>query len=159
MPTAPKQRPPVHMLPTAAPATAMAPIGSSSLKAVVSPQGLFPKETAALLAALKRARFNEDGSIKSGEAAVRRAAAAAAQRAGNKYTLTLYIKVPQKLAPDRSVALGKKVDAVNAVLSSPYGRRTDGHAEDLTPSRALSNRPVCRRLLSDRARHRKQSAA
>ena len=117
---APKPQMPVQMMPTAATADAMAPSRVAAVKSVVSPQNLFPKETAALLAALKRARFNPDGSIKTGEAAIKRAAAAAAQRAGNKFTLRLYIKVPQTLAPEVGAQLDKKVDALNAVLSTPY---------------------------------------
>ena len=120
MPASPQPQMTVRMMPAASP-TAMAPNAGSPIKSVVSPQGLFPKETAALVAALKRARFNADGSIKSGEPAIQRAAAAAAKLAVNKYALTLYIKVPQGLKPEQGALLGKKVDALNAVLSSPYG--------------------------------------
>lgn len=119
-PGSPKPRMAVQMMPTAAPEAAMAPSAAAPIKSVVSPQNLFPKETAALITALKRARFNADGTIKSGEAAIRRAAAAAAQRAGNKYTLRLYIKVPQSLKPEQGAQLGKKVDALNAVLGGAY---------------------------------------
>lgn len=111
----------VQMMPTAAPAEAMAPNTAAPIKSVVSPQNLFPKETAALITALKRARFNADGTIKSGEAAIRRAAAAAARRAGNKYNLRLYIKVPQGLKPEQGAQLDKKVDALNVVLGGAYG--------------------------------------
>ena len=120
--TASKPRMAVQMMPAAATTQgAVAP-----LKSVVSPQNLFPKETAALLSALKRARFNSDGTIKTGEPAIRRAVAAAAQRAGNKYTLTLYIKVPQTLKPDMGTLLGKKVDALNAVLGDSYDLSQSG---------------------------------
>lgn len=118
-PASPQPRMAVRMMPAAAPA-AMAPNAASPIKSVVSPQKLFPKETEALVAALKRARFGADGSIKSGEPAIQRAAAAVAKRAANKYALTLYIKVPQGLNPEQGTLLGKKVDALNGVLGGAY---------------------------------------
>lgn len=96
----------------------------SPLNTVLSPINLFPKETAALTSAIKQARFNADGSIASGQERIASAAAAAARAAGTRYTLTLYIKVPQKLAPDDGDLLGKKVQSINEVLSNSAGGAT-----------------------------------
>lgn len=94
------------------------------VKALVSPTGLFVTETNALMSAIRKARFNADGTIARGEAQIAAAAAAVARKAGRKYALTLYIKVPQKFASDKSESLNKRVGAVNSVLSrsSDQGR-------------------------------------
>lgn len=89
---------------------------ASSVKALVSPQALFPKETAALVSAIDRARFHRDGTVASGGDRIAAAAAAVARQAGNRYVLTLYIKVPQRLGPDATGALNKKVASVNDLL-------------------------------------------
>ena len=98
-----------------------APGSSAAVKTVVSPLGLFPKETAALTAAIKRARFNADGSIASGESAISEAASAAARKANGKYVLTLYIKVSQGIKPDDGAALDTKVRSINALLMRTLG--------------------------------------
>ncbi len=110
----------VQLMPAAEP-SAMS-TGDAPLKTVVSPQNLFPKETNALTTALKRARFKADGSIATGGAAISRAAADAARKAGKKYTLTLYVKVPQALKPEAGALLDKKVRAINDVLSGRYAK-------------------------------------
>ncbi|MEO8935677.1 MAG: hypothetical protein ABI277_16500 [Burkholderiaceae bacterium] len=113
------------MAPVATPPVAvkLMPVATSTskanppLKALVSPTGLFVNETKALTSAIRKARFNADGTIASGEAQIAAAAADIARKAGKKYALTLYIKVPQKIASDKSESLDKRVGAVNSVLS------------------------------------------
>ena len=118
-PTAGAPRIAVRRMPVAAPAGVMTSNTRSTVKEVVSPKGLFAKETDALTSALKRARFNGDGSIVSGEAAIARAAAEAQRKAGNMYFLTIYVKVPQTLSPDEGGLLDKKVRSVNEILVGP----------------------------------------
>ncbi len=118
-PTSNAQRIAVQLMSVAAPASVMTSNTRSTVKAVVSPKGLFAKETDALTSALKRARFNGDGSIVSGEAAIARAAAEAQRKAGNKYFLTIYVKVPQTLSPDEGGLLDKKVRSVNEIFVGP----------------------------------------
>ena len=118
-PTANLPRIAVQRMPVAAPTGTMTSNTRSTVKAVVSPKGLFAKETDALTSALKRARFNGDGSIVSGEAAIARAAAGAQRKAGNKYFLTIYVKVPQTLSPDEGGLLDKQVRSVNDILVGP----------------------------------------
>ncbi len=113
----------IKLLPVAATPNRTQPAGAP-LQTVVSPINLFPKETAALTSAIKQARFNPDGSIASGQERIASAAAAAARAAGKRYTLTLYIKVPQQLAPDESGLLGKKVQSINDVLLPAGGAAT-----------------------------------
>ena len=118
-PTSNAQRIAVQRMPVAAPAGVMTSNTRSTVKAVVSPKGLFAKETDALTSALKRARFNQDGTILSGEAAIARTAKEAQRKAGNKYFLTIYVKVPQTLSPDEGGLLDKKVRSVNEILVGP----------------------------------------
>ena len=107
----------VQMMPVQSSAKAMTPPSASSVKTVVSPVGLFAAETAALTKALMNARFDRDGTIVRGEEAIRTAAAAAVAKAGRKYALTLYIKVPQKLKPEDGALLAKKIVSVNDVIA------------------------------------------
>jgi hypothetical protein len=107
----------VRMMTIVTPPAATKPAATKPLQTLVSPNGLFPKETAALTAAIKNARFNADGVIVRGEKELAAAAAEAARRAGNKYVLTFYIKVSQQLKPDLAATLDKKVAAVNRLLS------------------------------------------
>jgi hypothetical protein len=88
-----------------------------SVKAVTSPVNFAPKETAALIAAIKRARFTKDGAFVSGDKQIASAAEAAAKKAGKTYTLTLYVKAPPTLKPDAAQSLTERVKAVNGVLT------------------------------------------
>ncbi len=95
--------------------------GEPTVKTTVSPSNLFTAETQKLVAALQRARFNRDGSIAKGEAEIAAAAADLVQKAAGKYMLTIYLKVPPHIAADERSSLGRKVQAVNAILASPAG--------------------------------------
>ena len=108
------------------PVAAHGPQLAAPVKTVVSPINLFPRETLALKTAIRRARFAPDGSVVSGEAAITAAAAAAARRAGDQYTLTLYIKVPEKLRDDESGLLDKKVRSINELLGKAAKRDPNG---------------------------------
>jgi hypothetical protein len=116
----------MQVQPTAASTRARASAAGSgpTVKTVVSPTNLFPRETQALVAAIQRARFHRDGSIAKGGDAIAAAAAELARKADAKYTLTLYVKTPKGIRPDESSVLFKKVDAVNAAIggSSAPGR-------------------------------------
>jgi hypothetical protein len=92
-----------------------------AVKAVTSPVNFAPKETAALVAAIKRARFAKDGTIVSGDKQIAAAAEAVTKKAGKGYTLTLYVKSPPTLKPDAADALAKRVGVVNGILGNPVG--------------------------------------
>lgn len=124
-----RQRMAVEVLPVATGpnGTSGGPASKAPLRTVISPINLFPKETAALISAIKRARFNPDGSIATGKERIATAAAAAGRKAGTRYTLTIYIKVPQQLKPEES-GLGKRVEAINEVLL-PAGGTAPGKSQ------------------------------
>jgi hypothetical protein len=90
-----------------------------SVKAVTAPTNYLPKETAALVAAIKRARFAKDGTIVTGQQQIAAAANAIASKAGKVYVLTLYVKTAAHVKPDTANALAKRVEAVNGALLIP----------------------------------------
>jgi hypothetical protein len=87
------------------------------INAVTSPVNFLPKETAALISAIKHARFAKDGSIVSGQEQIEAAADAIAKKAGKGYTLTLYVKQPAKLKPDVADAQAKRVVTIDGILA------------------------------------------
>jgi hypothetical protein len=92
-----------------------------AVKAVTSPENFAAKETSALIAAIKRARFAKDGTIVSGDKQIATAAEAVTKKAGKGYTLTLYVKSPPTLKPDAADSLAKRVGTVNGILGNPAG--------------------------------------
>ncbi len=112
----------VRLQTVAAPTTRRA--GDATIKAVIEGGSMFRTETARLTDAIKRARFDQSGKIVRGEEQIVEAAEAAAKAAPN-YALTLYIKVPAKLATGQSTVLASKVQAINAILAKAASGSTD----------------------------------
>ena len=113
----------VELQPVAAPAASSR---RPALKAVIDANALFVRETALLTSAILRARFDRDGAVVSGAERIAAAAAIAAEKAGNKYKLTLYIKAPLKQSDDGRRMLTGRIQSLNAILADPERYRNGG---------------------------------
>ena len=114
----------VEMQPVAA--SSGSPHGQPTLKAVIDANAMFVRETAALTSAILRARFDRNGRVVEGGARIAAAAIEAAEKAGDRYKLTLYIKPPLKHDDASRRMLGGRIQTLNAILGDPARYRDGG---------------------------------
>lgn len=98
------------------------PPATARLKAVVDATQRFARETAALTAAIRRARFDKQGNLVQGEAQIA-AAAEAARKVPPEFALTLYVKAPARLDDAHREVIANKLAAINGILVRVNGRR------------------------------------
>ncbi len=84
-------------------------------KVIVDDGQKFAPETNALIAAILRASFDQDGNLEKGGEEIA-AAAEKLQRVSPGHQLNLYVKSRATLKPDVAARVGKKVEAINGLL-------------------------------------------
>lgn len=115
----------VQLLSVAAAASTNASKAGVPIKAVVGGAELFKRETDALTAAIKKARFDRAGRFVAGEARVAQAAARA-RKAAAGYALTLYVKAPSKFNSDQRSMLTGRIVSINRVLAATGSKSEPG---------------------------------
>lgn len=112
----------VRLMPVEMQRDAAGPPATARLKAVVDATQRFARETAALTAAIRRARFDKQGNLVQGEAQIA-AAAEAARKVPPEFALTLYVKAPARLDDAHREVIANKLAAINGILVRVNGRR------------------------------------
>lgn len=111
----------VRMQPTEMRREAVGPPANARIKAELDVTARFAKETAALTAAVKRARFDGRGNLVRGEEQIA-AAAQIARQVPQEYALTLYVKAPTRLDAKQRELLENKLASINRILVRRAGR-------------------------------------